>query len=73
MLIFTVVVSASDTTTAVSMEQFPIDTTTSADSAALWQPKVLTTQQKRYKVVTAVAMMLFVGLAMGTASGNNPK
>lgn len=30
-------------------------------------------KKKRYRVVSAVMMMIFVGIAMGTSQSNNPK
>ncbi len=70
-LILLVVVSAEDTTT-VFMDTTLRDSTVEnfvepTNKAELKQKK------KRYKVVSAVMMMLFIGLAMGTSQSNNPK
>lgn len=68
---FLVVVSYGDTTTLA------IDTT-KVDSFSILEDTVekksISEQRKRrYKVVSAVMMMLFVGIAMGTSQSNNPK
>lgn len=68
---FLVVVSLGDTTT-VSIDTTVIDTT-AISLEKREGDAVPAHKKKRYRVVSAVMMMLFVGIAMGTSQSNNPK